>query len=85
MVPRSIAIFRLKILLFSLNNQRNVGYMAATMAVGLVVSRFGSFGAELSTIGVVMAITCGELYLWLKGAKFAKRDNSVVTGSGIKV
>ena len=60
-------------------------YMAATMAVGLLVSRFGSVGAEISAIGVVVAIGCGELYLRLKGAKFAKVDNSVVTGSGMKV
>ena len=60
-------------------------YMAGTMAVGLLVSRFDSLGAELSLVGVVVAIGCGELYLRLKGAKFAKIANSVVTDSGIKV
>ncbi len=39
------------------------GYIITTAIVGILITTWGSIGAGLSTIGVVIAIGCSELYL----------------------
>ncbi len=39
------------------------GYIVVTAIVGILVTTLGSTGAGLSTVGVVIAIACSELYL----------------------